>query len=74
MTDGENNAGTSPEDFATHYARLDDAVRGVHTYPVLFGDANRDAMNTIASQTGGTVFDATATSLQTIFKQIRGYQ
>jgi Ca-activated chloride channel family protein len=74
MTDGENNAGTSPEDFATHYARLDDAVRGVHTYPVLFGDANRDAMNTIASQTGGTVFDATVTSLQTIFKQIRGYQ
>ena len=74
MTDGENNAGLSPEDFASEYAGLDDAVRGVHTYPVQFGDANKDAMSKIASLTGGTVFDATVTSLQTIFKQIRGYQ
>ena len=31
-------------------------------------------MGAIATLTGGTVFDATTTSLQTIFKQIRGYQ
>jgi Ca-activated chloride channel family protein len=74
MTDGENNAGLSPEDFAKQYAALDDTVRGVHTYPVQFGDANKDAMSAIATQTGGTLFDATVTSLQTIFKQIRGYQ
>jgi Ca-activated chloride channel family protein len=74
MTDGENNAGLKPEDFATEYGKLDPAVKGVHTYPVLFGDANKDAMGAIASQTGGTMFDATTTSLQTIFKQIRGYQ
>ena len=74
MTDGENNAGLSPEDFAKQYGGLVDAVRGVHTYPVQFGDANKDAMSAIATQTGGTLFDATVTSLQTIFKQIRGYQ
>jgi hypothetical protein len=31
-------------------------------------------MNAIAKLTGGSVFDATTTSLSTIFKQIRGYQ
>jgi hypothetical protein len=31
-------------------------------------------MAAIATQTGGTVFNAETTSLQTIFKQIRGYQ
>jgi Ca-activated chloride channel homolog len=74
MTDGDNNAGLEPGDFTAEYGGYDTAVRGVHTYPVLFGDANKDAMNAIATQTGGAVFDATATSLQTIFKQIRGYQ
>jgi len=74
MTDGENNAGLSPDGFTAAYNGLDPAVRGVHTYPVLFGNASKDEMSAIASQTGGTVFDATVTSLQTIFKQIRGYQ
>jgi Ca-activated chloride channel family protein len=74
MTDGENNAGLSPEDFAGQFGGYPAALQGVHTYPVLFGEGNRDAMNAIASQTGGTVFDATTTALQTIFKQIRGYQ
>jgi Ca-activated chloride channel family protein len=74
MTDGENNSGIEPAQFAQDYAALDAPVRAVHTYTVLFGDAQKDAMNTIATQTGGSVFDATTTSLQTIFKQIRGYQ
>ena len=74
MTDGENNAGVDPSQFSSDYDALPDAVKAVHVYPVLFGDASKDAMTDIAKQTGGTVFDATTTSLLTIFKQIRGYQ
>jgi len=74
MTDGENNAGVARAEFAKDYARLPDLVRAVHTYPVLFGDANKSDMTEIATMTGGSLFDATSTSLQTIFKQIRGYQ
>jgi Ca-activated chloride channel family protein len=74
MTDGENNAGVTPEDFTTDYHTLAAPVQAVHVYPVLFGDASKDAMAAIATLTGGTVFDATTTSLLTIFKQIRGYQ
>jgi Ca-activated chloride channel family protein len=74
MTDGENNAGVDSDQFAKDFGSYSAPLNGVHTYPVLFGEASRDAMNAIATQTGGTLFDATATSLQTIFKQIRGYQ
>jgi Ca-activated chloride channel homolog len=74
MTDGENNAGVTPDQFAQDLAALPDATKAVHTYPILFGEANKDAMSSIASLTGGTLFDATTTSLETIFKQIRGYQ
>ena len=74
MTDGENNAGVDPDQFAKDYAALAGPVRAVHIYPVLFGEASKDAMTSIATLTGGTLFDATTTSLETIFKQIRGYQ
>jgi Ca-activated chloride channel family protein len=74
MTDGENNSGVSSDQFSADYAALPDAVRAVHTYTVLFGEGSADAMGAIATETGGTVFNAETTSLQTIFKQIRGYQ
>jgi len=74
MTDGENNAGISADDFNGELGGFGPPLNEVHTYPVLFGDASRDAMGAIATETGGTLFDATTTSLQTIFKQIRGYQ
>ena len=74
MTDGENNAGVEPDQFERDYASLGPAVRAVHVYPVLFGDASKDAMKRIADVTGGAMFDATTSSLLTIFKQIRGYQ
>jgi Ca-activated chloride channel family protein len=74
MTDGENNAGVAKDEFAKDFGQLPGAVHAVHTYPVLFGDANKSDMTEIATLTGGSVFDATTTSLQTIFKQIRGYQ
>jgi Ca-activated chloride channel family protein len=74
MTDGENNSGTEPDQFKSDVSALPAAVKDVHVYPVLFGDASLDAMGDIATLTGGTVFDATTTSLLKIFKQIRGYQ
>ena len=74
MTDGENNAGVDPDQWTKDYGGLPDAARSVPTYPVLFGSASADAMKSIATTTGGTVFDATKSSLLTIFKQIRGYQ
>ena len=74
MTDGENNSGVDRDQFQKDYAGLDDPVRAVHVYPVLFGEGNKDEMAQIASLTGGTVFDATKSSLLSIFKQIRGYQ
>jgi Ca-activated chloride channel family protein len=74
MTDGENNEGIDPDQFARDYGSLAGPVRAVHTYTVLFGEGSKDAMSSIAALTGGTVFDATSTSLGTIFKQIRGYQ
>ena len=74
MTDGENNAGASAGDFAGNYGSLPADVRAVHVYPILFGEAAVSDMQSIASTTGGTVFDAKSTSLDSIFKQIRGYQ
>jgi len=74
MTDGENNTGKSPSDFSSAYQRLESNVRAVHAYPILFGDGAVAEMNSIATLTGGTVFDAKTSSLDTIFKQIRGYQ
>ena len=43
-------------------------------FPIHFGESDRAALQTLADLTGGRLFDATGTSLNTIFKQIRGYQ
>ena len=43
-------------------------------FPILFGDADRSAMQDVADLTGGRLFDAKSQSLADIFKQIRGYQ
>jgi Ca-activated chloride channel family protein len=74
MTDGENNAGESAGDFESAFQRLDQPVQAVHTYPILFGESAVSDMKSIATLTGGTVFDAKTSSLDAIFKQIRGYQ
>jgi Ca-activated chloride channel homolog len=74
MTDGESNQGIDSGTFSSAFANLPTAVHDVHTYPVLFGDANTGEMQGIADLTGGKLFDATKDSLGAIFKQIRGYQ
>jgi len=74
MSDGQNTAGPSLEQFKTAYDRLPGSTKDVRTFTVLFGDADRKAMQEIADLTGGRMFDGTQESLEFIFKQIRGYQ
>ena len=73
MTDGESNEGPSPAAFRRYYQALPASVKSVKTFTIQFGDGNRDAMNEIATLTGGRTFDGTK-NLQAAFKQIRGYQ
>src|SRR5262249_15940637 len=73
MTDGENNAGASAEDFIRFYRGLPNAGR-IRTFTVLFGDASAKALDQIATLTGGKLFDARTASLSSVFKEIRGYQ
>jgi Ca-activated chloride channel family protein len=74
MTDGENNEGMDLGSFRDVYAGLPPAVRKVAVFPILFGDAEKEAMDAVAELTGGRLFDAKTQSLGDIFKQIRGYQ
>ena len=73
MTDGESNQGPSASGFRRFYQSLPDAAKAVKTFTILFGDGSSDAMNDIATLTGGRTFDGTR-DLQGAFKQIRGYQ
>jgi Ca-activated chloride channel family protein len=74
MTDGENNAGASPESFEAYYRGLRPAARGVRTFTIGFGDADLSVLRRISDETGGALFDARTGSLSDVFKDIRGYQ
>ncbi|QFY42298.1 VWA domain-containing protein [Candidatus Methylospira mobilis] len=74
MTDGENNEGIDAVQFADWYSRLQAADKGIKIFPVLFGEANPAELNTLADMTGGRIFDSRKAGLQSIFKEIRGYQ
>ena len=74
MSDGENTDGINSRDFENFYLLLPADVQKVRTFTVLFGDADEEAMEEIATITGGRMFDGTEESLGFIFKQIRGYQ
>ncbi len=74
MTDGENNAGLSASQFRASYRGLPPAAQAVRTFCVIFGEARPDDLRSIATDTGGAAFDARASSLADVFKDIRGYQ
>lgn len=74
MTDGENTTGASAGDFASFYRRLPQAQRATPVFPIVFGDSDRAELEGIASLTGGRLFDATKSSLNEAFEEIRGYQ
>jgi Ca-activated chloride channel family protein len=74
MSDGANNSGISAEQFREFYTGLLSSARGIRTFTVVFGQADRTTMEGIAAATGGRSFDGTKDPLDFIFKQIRGYQ
>lgn len=74
MTDGENNQGIDVDEFIRWYKNLPAADRGIKIFPVLFGEANASELRHLAEITGGKVFDSRKVGLQSIFKEIRGYQ
>src|SRR5262249_45263372 len=57
LTDGENTAGDSAEQFLKHYAALPAEIKGIKTFTILFGDAKKEEMDKIAEVTGGRTFD-----------------
>jgi Ca-activated chloride channel family protein len=72
MTDGENNAGITYEEFVRRYEALPARARAVHTYPVHFGEADAGELRRAAARTGGRMVDADQSSLSEAFKEIRG--
>ena len=73
MTDGVNNNGMDFDTFRAFFAQLPADTRKIKTFPILFGDADTQAMQQIADMTGGKVFDGNK-NLSSAFKAIRGYQ
>ncbi|MEW6764171.1 MAG: VWA domain-containing protein [Pseudomonadota bacterium] len=73
MTDGVSNQGIGLDTFRYEYRALPEAARAVKAFPILFGESDREAMQSIAELTGGKVFDG-STNLAGAFKAIRGYQ
>ncbi|WP_329356040.1 VWA domain-containing protein [Streptomyces anulatus] len=78
MTDGENTAGRSAAEFAAFYRALPAARQVTPVFPIVFGDSDRSELKSIASLTGGRLFDGTKEegpgSLDGAFEEIRGYQ
>ncbi|WP_405437485.1 substrate-binding domain-containing protein [Streptomyces anulatus] len=78
MTDGENTAGRSATEFAAFYRALPAARQVTPVFPIVFGDSDRPELESIASLTGGRLFDGTKEegpgSLDGAFEEIRGYQ
>jgi Ca-activated chloride channel family protein len=74
MTDGEVNEGMDYQGFADFHAGLERPAADVPVFTVLFGEADVPEMTELAELTGGRVFDAREQSLDTVFREIRGYQ
>jgi len=74
MTDGQSNRGASLDDFRRYVASLPPDAREIRVFPIVFGDADRQQLEAIASLTGGRLFDGNSVRLAAVFKEIRGYQ
>lgn len=74
MTDGRNTDGMDLQGFERMYQKLPPEVRKVKTFTVLFGEADEQEMQRIATLTGGRLFDGRKGNLAHVFKKIRGYQ
>jgi Ca-activated chloride channel homolog len=74
MTDGQNNNGRDANQFQSWYRAAPASVQSIKCFAVIFGEASPQALNDVATLTGGRTFDARNVSLPTVFKEIRGYQ
>ena len=74
LSDGENKHDITYEMFEEFYRSLPPLAKNVKTFTILFGNANKEEMNKVATLTGGRVFDGQSKSLVRVFKKIRGYQ
>jgi Ca-activated chloride channel family protein len=73
LTDGENNQGISPAQFASFYRALAPGEQSTKIFPILFGSASEKEMKDLADLSAGRMFDGKQ-SLEQAFKTIRGYQ
>jgi Ca-activated chloride channel family protein len=77
ITDGENNdPDLGLEAFEAGFGASSSGSLGTPTFIVMLGDDERYVreMESLATLTGGRVFDAAQTSIRSAFKEIRGYQ
>ncbi|MEV6238414.1 substrate-binding and VWA domain-containing protein [Lentzea sp. NPDC051838] len=74
MTDGENTGSEDIGQFETFHRNLQQNLKGIPIFPVLFGESATAEMDRLAKMSGGKVFDARSRSLSSAFKEIRGYQ
>lgn len=70
LTDGESNAGLSPEQFRARYPDGTPA----RIFPIVFGEASHARMQELAQLSGGREFDGRKARLALVFRDIRGYQ
>jgi Ca-activated chloride channel family protein len=74
LTDGENTAGTSYNEFRRTLLEAQRTGNVVRTFPILFGEASSSELEDVARLTGGRAFEGRQTNLAAVFKEIRGYQ
>jgi Ca-activated chloride channel family protein len=73
MTDGENNRCDDEGQFEAKYRALPRDMQ-IKVFPILFGEGSPQQLESLATLTGGRLFDAKNESLSSVFKDIRGYQ
>lgn len=73
LTDGENNRGIELKDFKNIYNAYKSSEKNIPIYPIIFGSSNKSEMDTLGEISGGRTFDAVRQPLESVFKEIRGY-
>jgi Ca-activated chloride channel family protein len=74
MTDGENTSGANFSDFQAFYNGLDASAKKIPVFVIVFGEGNAKELQSLATLTGGKAFDARNSDLNSVFREIRGYQ
>jgi Ca-activated chloride channel family protein len=74
MTDGENRDGIDLNRFKTYYQGLSARAKKIPVFVIIFGEGNAAELQEVATLTGGKAFDARNSDLNSVFREIRGYQ